>query len=623
MTEQMTDDRRSASVQPALGRLWQRLPARLSLWPALAVLAIMAITTVLLWVRLGLFYRDRIDVHYVGQVERIAGLEALVGAWSQAGGELNETLRQLAVVTDAQLTAFDSQGAVLADSLGGNAPAEGEGMPDEVRAALAGNIETRRRDTVGGEPMVFVAAPVAVDGETAGAVRLAISNRELEATLAQARNRLLVICTAASILVILILSVQAGRTSRSLRRLAEMVERITGGDLNARVIMLRRDELGRLGTALNEMADKLQRQMKKRAREKDRLNTVMHVMTDGVMILDQMGDVRLVNPAAARLLRTSSARALRRSFVQVTRDHRIAEVWARCRESGAEQSATVELANDQFVRVIVTPLLKRSRRGYLVLLQDLTQLRRLQTVRQDFVSNVSHELRTPLASLHALVETLRDGAIDDPPAAARFLDRMEVEVDALTQMVEELLELSRIESGQAPLILGPLALSDVILPAVERLHPQAERAHVTFNVQIDDDLPPVLADRQRMQQVVTNLLHNAIKFSPGGGDVAIRAEAALPYVEVTVSDAGIGIPRDELTRVFERFYKTDRSRAFGGTGLGLAIAKHIVQAHGGEIWADSVEGEWSEFHFTLLVAENAEQPANGLRSGSEGELHAS
>jgi two-component system phosphate regulon sensor histidine kinase PhoR len=583
----------------------------------------MAITTVLLWVRLGLFYRDRIDVHYVGQVERIAGLEALVGAWSQAGGELNETLRQLAVVTDAQLTAFDSQGAVLADSLGGNAPAEGEGMPDEVRAALAGNIETRRRDTVGGEPMVFVAAPVAVDGETAGAVRLAISNRELEATLAQARNRLLVICTAASILVILILSVQAGRTSRSLRRLAEMVERITGGDLNARVIMLRRDELGRLGTALNEMADKLQRQMKKRAREKDRLNTVMHVMTDGVMILDQMGDVRLVNPAAARLLRTSSARALRRSFVQVTRDHRIAEVWARCRESGAEQSATVELANDQFVRVIVTPLLKRSRRGYLVLLQDLTQLRRLQTVRQDFVSNVSHELRTPLASLHALVETLRDGAIDDPPAAARFLDRMEVEVDALTQMVEELLELSRIESGQAPLILGPLALSDVILPAVERLHPQAERAHVTFNVQIDDDLPPVLADRQRMQQVVTNLLHNAIKFSPGGGDVAIRAEAALPYVEVTVSDAGIGIPRDELTRVFERFYKTDRSRAFGGTGLGLAIAKHIVQAHGGEIWADSVEGEWSEFHFTLLVAENAEQPANGLRSGSEGELHAS
>ena len=596
--EQKTSNGAATSLQEMLSRLWLRTPARLSLWPALAVLAIMAVTTALLWMRLGLFYRERIDVHYVQQVERIAVQDAFLRAWSQDDGALGETLRQLAQVTDARLTALDSQGAVLADSLGSAAPVVGDGMPEEVRAALAGNIETHRREA-GGEPMMFVAAPVVLDGEIAGAVRLAASNQELEATLAQARNHLLAICAAASLLILLILAVTAGGTSRSLRKLAEMIERITGGDLDARV-----------GNALNEMADKLQRQMKKRAREKDRLNTVMHVMTDGVMILDQMGDVRLVNPAAARLLKTTRAQALRRSFVQVTRDHRVAEVWARCRESGAEQSATVEMANGQFIRVIVTPLLKRSRRGYLVLLQDLTQLRRLQTVRQDFVSNVSHELRTPLASLHALVETLRDGAIDDPPAAARFLDRMEVEVDALTQMVEELQELSRIESGQAPLVLSPMSLRDVVLPAVERLQPQAERAHVLLDVQIAEDLPPVLVDCERMQQVFTNLLHNAIKFSPGGGDVTVRTDAASPYVEVIVRDAGIGIPRSELTRVFERFYKTDRSRAFGGTGLGLAISKHIVQAHGGEIWADSVEGEWSEFHFTLLIAEPAEQPAD-------------
>jgi len=615
--EQKTSNGAATSLQEMLSSLWLRTPARLSLWPALAVLAIMAVTTALLWMRLGLFYRERIDVHYVQQVERIAVQDAFLRAWSQDDGALGETLRQLAQVTDARLTAFDSQGAVLADSLGSAAPVVGDGMPEEVRAALAGNIETHRREA-GGEPMMFVAAPVVVEGEIAGAVRLAASNQELEATLAQARNRLLAICATASLLIILILAVTAGGTSRSLRKLAEMIERITGGDLNARVIMLRRDELGRLGNALNEMADKLQRQMKKRAREKDRLNTVMHVMTDGVMILDQLGDVRLVNPAAARLLKTTRAQALRRSFVQVTRDHRVAEVWARCRESGAEQSATVEMANGQFIRVIVTPLLKRSRRGYLVLLQDLTQLRRLQTVRQDFMSNVSHELRTPLASLHALVETLRDGAIDDPPAAARFLDRMEVEVDALTQMVEELLELSRIESGQAPLVLSPMSLRDVVLPAVERLRPQAERAHVSLDVQIAEDLPPVLVDCERMQQVFTNLLHNAIKFSPGGGDVTVQAKSAQSYVEVTVRDAGIGIPRSELTRVFERFYKTDRSRAFGGTGLGLAISKHIVQAHGGEIWADSVEGEWSEFHFTLLIAEPAAQPADET-SGAQAE----
>lgn len=284
----------------------------------------------------------------------------------------------------------------------------------------------------------------------------------------------------------------------------------------------------------------------------------------------------------------------------------------RCRDVGAEQSATVEMPTGQYVRIIVTPLLKHSRSGYLVLLQDLTQVRRLQTVRQDFVSNVSHELRTPLASLHALVETLRDGAIDDPPAAARFLDRMEVELDALTQMVEELLELSRIESGHLPLQMKPVPVRDVVMPAVDRLRAQAERNNVTLDIQIADDLPPALADLPRMHQVVTNIVHNAIKFSPGGGDVVIRAEAKPSCVEVTVRDTGIGISREELPRVFERFYKTDRSRALGGTGLGLAIAKHIVQAHGGRIWAESVEGKGSLFGFTLLLAEDPQHAVNGM-----------
>ena len=225
--EQKTSNGAATSLQEMLSRLWLRTPARLSLWPALAVLAIMAVTTALLWMRLGLFYRERIDVHYVQQVERIAVQDAFLRAWSQDDGALGETLRQLAQVTDARLTAFDSQGAVLADSLGSAAPVVGDGMPEEVRAALAGNIETHRREA-GGEPMMFVAAPVVVEGEIAGAVRLAASNQELEATLAQARNRLLAICAAASLLILLIQAVTAGGRA-SLRKLAEMIERITGG----------------------------------------------------------------------------------------------------------------------------------------------------------------------------------------------------------------------------------------------------------------------------------------------------------------------------------------------------------------------------------------------------------
>jgi len=230
-------------------------------------------------------------------------------------------------------------------------------------------------------------------------------------------------------------------------------------------------------------------------------------------------------------------------------------------------------------------------------------------------------LRTPLAALRALVETLRDGALEDPPAARRFLGRMETEVDALTQMVEELLALSRIESGRAPLEMRPQAVRDVVVPPVERLRPQAERAGLTLTVELPPDLPPIRADLDHVRQVITNLVHNAVKFTPAGGKVVVRAEVekdwpphlpipASPCVIVSVSDTGVGIAADDLLRIFERFFKADRARASGGTGLGLAIARHIVRAHGGSIWAESVEGRGSTFYFTLPLA--AEPPA-GLK----------
>jgi two-component system phosphate regulon sensor histidine kinase PhoR len=260
------------------------------------------------------------------------------------------------------------------------------------------------------------------------------------------------------------------------------------------------------------------------------------------------------------------------------------------------------------MRVVVTPFLRRAGRGYLVILQDLTQVRRLQTVRQDFISNVSHELRTPLASLRALAETLRDSALDDPPAAERFLDRMEIEVDALTQMVEELLELSRIESGQVPLRLNPVLPHAAICPAVDRLRAQAERGQLTLTVDVSRDLPLVLVDASRIHQVVTNIVHNAIKFTPADGTVTVSAFADATTVTVAVADTGSGIAPNNLSRIFERFFKTDRSRAVGGTGLGLAIAKHIVQAHGGHIWAVSQEGKGSTFYFTMPRAEPEIEP---------------
>ena len=220
-------------------------------------------------------------------------------------------------------------------------------------------------------------------------------------------------------------------------------------------------------------------------------------------------------------------------------------------------------------------------------------------MRRDFISNVSHELRTPLAALKALTETLQGGALEDPPAARRFLEQMETEVDSLSLMVSELLELSRIESGRVPLNLTSTRPIDIVNPAYERLSLQAERAGLTLTVDCPDDLPPVLADATRVQQVIVNLLHNAIKFTQPGGQVTVRAVQQDRMVNFSVIDTGIGISVDDLSRIFERFYKVDRSRATSGTGLGLAIARHLVEAHGGRIWAESEVGKGSSFQFTI------------------------
>jgi len=226
--------------------------------------------------------------------------------------------------------------------------------------------------------------------------------------------------------------------------------------------------------------------------------------------------------------------------------------------------------------VIGMPLKTSEKGSTLILFQDLTQLRRLETVRRDFISNVSHELRTPLASLKALGETLQEGALDDPPAARRFILRMETEIDNLTQLVNELLELSRIESGKVPLSFHRIQPCALLGPACERMELQVARAGLELVLDCRPDLPVVFADPDRITQVVINLIHNAVKFTPPGGKITLSAYQDGEFIVFFVKDTGVGIPQDDLDRIFERFYKADRARSGGGTGLGLSIARHSL-----------------------------------------------
>ncbi len=522
----------------------------------------------------------------------------------QPAASYDDLAKRWSSLLQARVTIIAQDGTVLGESDQDRTQMDNHLARPEVKHALASGwgSSVRYSQTLGYN-MLYGASRYPAGGGAVAVARIALPLQQVDAQVAQLRRNVLVGTALAALLAVLLAVVISQRTVGPVHELTNVVNRMAQGHLDARLFPTTRDEIGLLTRSFNWMAEQLQEKVTTLAKERTRLSAVLEHMADGVLIADGQGRVQLINPAAARLLGTAQEAALGHSFVQVVRDHRLVEVWQRCNETIEEQIAEVEVDRQNFsVRIIVTPLREPAAQGCLVILQDLTQVRRLETVRRDFVSNISHELRTPLASLKALVDTLRDGALDDPPAAQRFLDSIEVEVDALTQMVQELLELSRIESGQVPVRLRPSALSDLIHPPVERLSSQAERAGLTLTVALEPDLPAVLADPERVQQVITNLVHNAIKFTPQKGAVTVSATPAPGEVVVQVTDTGIGIAPKDLPRIFERFYKADRARSGGGTGLGLAIARHIIQAHGGRIWVQSTEGQGSTFSFSLPTA---------------------
>ncbi len=441
-------------------------------------------------------------------------------------------------------------------------------------------------------------------------------NPELVAQLDGAVRALIFLGLAGGALALLatlaLASILSESLARPLRRLTRMAEELIQ-DEGEPATSSARDEIAQLSLAFNRLVAVSQGRMDRLAQKESRMAAVLDHLQDGILILDEAGRVQRANPALSRLLRLTGPVTVGASFPQVVRDHRMVELLEECQEEDELQSELLEMNDGRALRVTVAPFWDGFRKGYLVVLRDLSKRRQLERIRKDFISNVSHELRTPLASLRALVETLRDGALADPPAAQRFLDRIETEVDSLAQMVQELLELSRIESRQVPFHWAATPVSEIVLGPVERLQTQAARAGITLVVDLPARLPRVLADQERTQQVITNLVHNAIKFTPAGGQIRVSAyvqasspgQGEPPGVVIQVADTGVGIPAEDLPRIFERFFRADRARSGQGTGLGLAIAKHIVQAHGGRIWAESREGQGTTISFSLPVAREA------------------
>lgn len=559
---------------------------------------------------LAVYFSNYVERNYYDNLHQTLKIEAGILADQvkpllQAGvpsSELESIVARFADLTGVRVTVIFPDGTVGGESLTNPSGMENHLTRPEVVAALSGEegVDTRFSNTLK-ESFYYLALPVKIGEKNLGIVRVASSVEKINADLARLKNTILIISGIVIVLFLLVAFWVAQRTINPLKKLAKEVSRISPDNPKIELVSNRRDEIGQLNHSFTQLANRLSTQIEEFKEERGKLEAVLNNMTDGVLVIDEQGRVSLINPAAEKIFNTEPAQqVLGKSLAEAVRQYQLVDLWREASVSGHQQIATLETAPARlFIQAIATPLESSLPGSTLMVFQDLTRLRKLETVRRDFVSNVSHELRTPLASLKALTETLSEGALEDRPAAERFLNRMNNEIDNMTQLVRELLELSKIESGKAPLEIKPMDPLKLLNESVERMLLQAERAGLQLKVNADQNLPLVGADADRIEQVLVILIHNAIKFTKPGGQITIAARPENGFIEFSVADTGVGIAPDAIPRIFERFYKADQSRSGGGTGLGLSIARHIIETHGGKIWVNSKVDEGSTFYFSL------------------------
>ncbi len=521
---------------------------------------------------------------------------------------------QAGQASDFRITLITPDGRVVGDSqlqLRDLASVENHRGRPEVETALTGRQgrDLRRSATVDA-PLLYVAVPIRDDGRIMGVARTALPLSAVTASHAAIHRTLLLGGLVALAVAFGIGLFVAHRVTRPVIQMQSVARAMSEGDFSVRAPIRSPDEIGQLGRALNMMATSLQDKLEDLQRERAKTTAILDSMVEGVIAVDRQDHLLLINERARVILGVGRGREEGKPFLEVVRNVDLHGLLRQARATGQGALTTREVIVSGLVerrlQVNAVPLqLGADELGVVMVLHDLTELRRLEQVRTEFIANVSHELRTPLTAIQGYLETLLSGALEDRAHARQFLEVVARHTERLGRLLNDLTDLSNIELGKVSLRIEPTVLGEVVDSVIGIIRPRAQSGGVSLQAALGHDALPVKADRDRLAQILINLVDNAVKYTPAGGQVSVTADLAPGgVVEIAVRDTGVGIPAGDLPRITERFYRVDkaRSRELGGTGLGLAIVKHLVIAHGGELRITSEIDKGTIVRFTLPAA---------------------
>ena len=511
----------------------------------------------------------------------------------------NEPLKQLvaeeAAAGNVRATIIDSSGKVMADSEADSETMENHATrPEFIRALQGGVGSSERQSATIGVPFLYVAVPI-----PGGAVRMAYPLSSVQHATARINHSLELGCAVALAVSLLLAYLIAHFVVLRLRRIVAFAERVRAGDLSARMAESSGDEIATVAAAFDRTVRALEQSFGQLETSRKQLETLLNSMQEAVIAVGSDANVLWVNARTKQLL--GPGVRLGAPAVQTVRDPNfLAAVENAIRRNTTCVTRATALLPGRVFQITAAPMAPA---GAVAVLHDLTAVERVEKTRRDFIANVSHELRTPLTAVQGYTETLLDSAGENDPNTREFLEIILKNAARMTRLTEDLLALARVESGEQRFDLRPINATDVLNEVAETFASVAREDGMELLTE-DRSSDPVLADPEALHQVLSNLIRNAINYARSGGRIVIGARPIPGFVEFYVRDFGPGIASEHLPRLFERFYRVDkaRSRESGGTGLGLAIVKHIVQAHGGEVRAESQLGHGSTFYFTIPLA---------------------